>query len=251
MVNLTLKRFILKYLFIKDYNADYRLSLTLPKYLNDVLIGLLLSDGALQKSSETSNTRLSVIMSIINSPYFFHLYNLFEPYIDKNLNILDIKVSNKQGISINYSTVRFKTISMPQLLYYYNKFYKKNNKNNKWEKIVPIELKSYFSPISLAHLIMGDGNYLNEKNIIRIYTNSFIKNDVELLSNIINDRIGIKNIVIHDRNNQYIITIEKDNVKIARDLVLPFMHPSMLYKLGINSQNLNYKFNYLNIINDI
>jgi len=251
MTSLTLKRYILKHLLIDNYKRDYRLSLTLPKYLNDTLIGLILSDGGLQRSSETSNVRLSVIMSIINCPYFFHLYNLFEPYIDNDLNILDIKVPNKQGININYFTVRFKTISMPQLLYYYNIFYKKNNKKNKWEKIVPIELKQCFNPISLAHLIMGDGNYLKEKNIIRIFTNSFVKNDVELLSRIIKDRIGINSKVIYDRNNQYIIVIEKDDIIITRNLLLPFMHPSMLYKLGIKNQDFNYKFNYLNIINDI
>ena len=72
MTSLTLKRYILKHLLIDNYKRDYRLSLTLPKYLNDTLIGLILSDGGLQRSSETSNVRLSVIMSIINCPYFFH-----------------------------------------------------------------------------------------------------------------------------------------------------------------------------------
>ena len=70
-------------------------------------------------------------MSIINNPYFFYLYNLFEPCIDKNLNNLNVRIPNKQGVNINYSTVRFKIISMPKLVYYFNKFYKQNNKNNK------------------------------------------------------------------------------------------------------------------------
>jgi hypothetical protein len=40
-----------------------------------------------------------------------------------------------------YETVRFKTISMPQLLYYYNIFYKKYYMINKNEKIVPREIE--------------------------------------------------------------------------------------------------------------
>ena len=63
---------------------------------------------------------------------------------------------------------------------------------------------------------MGDGNYLKERNIIRIYTNSFTKNNVILLSNIINDNLSISCKVIHNRNNQYIIVIEKGNVDLTR-----------------------------------
>lgn len=195
--------------------------------MNDTLIGLLLSDGSLQKSTDTSN-------------------------------------------------VRFKTISMSQLLYYYNIFYKKNIINNIFEKIVPMELKNNFNAILLAHLIMGDGNYLNTRNIIRIYTNSYTEKDVRLLSNIIIDNLGIDTKVVFDRKDQYIIVIE--NINYIRDILLPYMHPSMLYKLGINenilpdsldmvethldvfnrsndSKNkfkiINNKFNYFNIINII
>ena len=126
MTDLTLKRYILKMLKIKDYKRDYRLMNRLPPYLNDTLIGLLLSDGGLQRSTYTSNVRLSVTMSINSYPYIFHLYNLFEPYIDTDLRVIDIKSSNKTSYDRNYSTIRFKTISVPQFLYYYNIFYKKS-----------------------------------------------------------------------------------------------------------------------------
>jgi hypothetical protein len=274
--NLTLKRYILKTLKLDNYKRDYRLISRLPKYLNDTLIGLLLSDGGLQKSTDTSNVRLSVTMSMNSYPYIFHLYNLFEPYIDTDLKTLDIKSSNSVEPDKKYTTVRFKTISMPQLLYYYNIFYKKNIINNKFEKIVPMELKNNFNAITLAHLIMGDGNYLNTRNIIRIYTNSYTEKDVRLLSNIITDNLGIDTKVVFDRKDQYIIVIE--NISHTRDLMLPYMHPSMLYKLGINENILpdsldmlethlgvfnksndfknkfkiiNNKFNYFNIINII
>ena len=127
----------------------------LPKYLNDTLIGLLLSDGGLEIPTEGSNVRLSVIISIINSGYALHLYNLFETYINSDLKILDIKGSNNILSIKMYSTIRFKTILMSQLLYYYNFFYIKNIITNKWQKIVPLELKSNFNTVSLAYLIMG------------------------------------------------------------------------------------------------
>ena len=131
MRDLTLKRYILKSLKIKDYKRDYRLMGNLPKYLNDTLFGLLLSDGGLQKSTETSNVRLSVTMSINSYPYIFHLYNLFEPYIDTDLKIMDIKNSNKLEYNKNNSTVILKTIFAPLFVYYHNLLYKKNSLNNK------------------------------------------------------------------------------------------------------------------------
>ena len=240
MTNLSLKRFILKSLSLDNYKTDYRLTFNFPKYLNDTLIGLLLSDGGLEKSSETSNVRLNVTMSITNFPYILHLYNLFEPYIDNNVNIINVDLKNKEGLIKTYTTVRFKTVSMPHLLYYFNIFYKRKVGSYIFKKIVPVELKSNFSAL--------------EKNIIRIFTNSFIKEDVIFLSNIIMENLNIENKVIYDRKNQYIIKIEKDNINKLRNIILPYMHPSMLYKLGINDLILNkeeVKFDYYNIISDI
>jgi LAGLIDADG DNA endonuclease family len=82
--------------------------------------------------------------------------------------------------------------------------------------VIPLELKQYFNCISLALLFKGYGNYLRERNIIRIYTNNYTQNDVILLSNIIKENLFINSKVIHDRNNQYIIVIEIDNIELTR-----------------------------------
>lgn len=116
MTDLTIKRYVLKTLNIENYKKDYRLSLKLPKYLNDTLIGLLLSDGGLERPRVGSNVRLSLVMSINNYSYILHLYNLFEPYIDSDIQFLYIKGFNS-SCNKKYYTVRFKTISIPQLLY--------------------------------------------------------------------------------------------------------------------------------------
>ena len=57
-------------------------------------------------------------------------------------------------------------------------------------------------PIILAYLIMGDGNYDKSRNRVRIYTNSFIKHEVEELALSINNNLGIYVGVLHDRNDQ-------------------------------------------------
>jgi len=96
---------------------------------------------------------------------------------------------------------------------------------------------------------MGDGNYSFDKKIVRIYTNSFAKNEVLLLSEIIKANLGINNKVKHDRRNQFIIIIEKDDIPVLRSVVLPYMHPSMIYKLGIKENLIHeFKFNYEKIL---
>lgn len=249
MNNLILRRYFSKTLRLDDYRKDYRLR-EFPRYLKSVLIGLLLSDGSLERSSVTSYPRLNVIMSVKNYSYILHLFNLFEPYVNSHIKIIDINKNNELNDFKVYSTGRFKTVSLPQLVKYYNLFYKEDKVLDKWINIVPSELKYDFDSISLAHLIMGDGNYLKERGIIRIYTNSFSKSHVHLLSNIIDENLGIKNKVIHDRRGQYIIHIEKMSVELTKNLVLQYMHPSLYYKLGLETE-LKNNFNYFNILNSI
>src|SRR5579871_7054788 len=199
MDNLTLKRYLLKTLKIEDYKKDYRLN-DLPFYLKSVLIGLLLSDGALERSSITSLVRLNVIMSMKNYSYILHLYNLFEPYINDDVKIIDIKNKNQLNNIKIYTTVRFKTVSIPHIVKYYNIFYKENNITKKQMKVVPEELRYDFDSIALAHLIMGDGYYHKKKGII-LCTHCFDKSDVSLLSNIIKENLSIDNKVVHYKNN--------------------------------------------------
>jgi LAGLIDADG DNA endonuclease family len=99
---------------------------------------------------------------------------------------------------------------------------------------------------------MGDGNLKPKDKIIRIYTNSFSKKDVERLGNAITNKLGIKIKVVSDRNDQYILTISRNQLDTVKSLILPYMHESMLYKLDLDSteaKGLYFKLeNHLNEI---
>ena len=58
------------------------------------------------------------------------------------------------------------------------------------------------NPIVLAYLLMSDGNFDINRKRIRIYTNSFKKEEVQLLANAINMKFGIYVGVLHDRKDQ-------------------------------------------------
>jgi hypothetical protein len=221
-----------KNLSIDKYKVEYRSKLNMPSYLNQVLIGLLLSDGYLEKSSPTSLARLSVMFGSLHISYLLHLFNLFEPYTDSLVRTID--TFNKRT-QTSHVQIGFKTVSLPIFLIYHKMFYIYDDKLKKYIKIVPSNIESLISPIVLAHLIMGDGNFKSKDKIIRIYTNSFIKSDVERLGNAITNKLGILTKTVCDRNNQYMLTISKNQLDTVKSLILPYMHESMLYKLGLDS----------------
>jgi hypothetical protein len=106
MSNYSLKRFIKSTLRLESYVAHYRLMSIFPPYLHQVAIGLLLSDGSIERPTRTGGARLSVILGINSLPYLLHLYNLFEPYIDSGFSISEV-YNKKTGKY--YDTARFKT----------------------------------------------------------------------------------------------------------------------------------------------
>jgi LAGLIDADG DNA endonuclease family len=127
----TILRFInklLKHFDDNDYKKAYRKKVIMPLFLDQVLIGLLLSDGSLERHSLIVLVRLSVIFSSKHLPYLLHLFNLFEPYTDSGVRL--IEVYNKKN-NTKYTQVAFKTVSLPVFLKYYNMFYVLNEKQIK------------------------------------------------------------------------------------------------------------------------
>jgi hypothetical protein len=243
----TMIRFLNSLNKLEDYKKEYRSKSKLSLYLNDVLIGLLLSDGHLERSSPTSAVRLSVSFGAKHSLYLLHLYDLFEPYT--NTGPVSVCVNNKKT-QTKHEVLKFNTVSLPQLLFYYKLFYNLTDSvgsQGKLIKIVPVNIEELMTPVVLAHLLMGDGNLKLPDQILRIYTNSFTREEVELLALAITKKLSIITKVVHDRNNQYIITISRNQLPLVIELIKIHMHSSMYYKLGLPSAPCSDPFNYKDI----
>jgi hypothetical protein len=80
---------------LTDQDKFLRTRNELPIYLGEVMIGLMLSDGSLERSS-TSGVRLCVNFGKKHEDYLNFLY---KPYI--NTNPTSIKVFNKKTDSYN------------------------------------------------------------------------------------------------------------------------------------------------------
>jgi len=103
-------------------------------------------------------------------------------------------------------------------------------------KILPTQdyLDSFFTEVSLAHAIMGDGYWENDSQTILICTENFTLEEVRVFIEFLDKRLGLK-ATTKKRKECYRLRFSSanNNLILLRIMVTPYMHPSMLYKLGI------------------
>ena len=203
----------------------------LPTNLHSILIGLMLGDGHLYKTSPTSNSRFEISFGKDRLLFADWIGNLFKEYSNTGIKIIPLKGGNFFSLKYNY---RFKTRTLPIFNYYHNIFYEADNNSWKYIKIVPHNILDLMDSTVLAYLIMTDGNFDKSRNRVRIYTNSYSKVDVDRLALAINTKLGIYVGVLLDRKDQWILTIGAKQLNLLRELVSPHFEPSMLYRIGID-----------------
>lgn len=196
----------------------------LPSTVHDALIGQLLSDAHAHRSSPTSNTRIEWSFGM---PYYFYgsyIGDLFAPYCFTAMSVLE---SGQH---------RLKTLSLHVFNVYHALFYVAGP-DGRWIKVVPACIDSLMTPMVLAHMIIGDGYFALDTSTVFIYVNAFTRPDCVRLAEAIS-AIGVRTTVRVDRNGkqgvkQYKLAISKAQLPALRAIVKPFMHPSMLYRLGL------------------
>jgi hypothetical protein len=77
---------------------------------------------------------------------------------------------------------------------------------------------------------MDDGTW--KKPGVRIATNSFTLEEVELLKLALETKFNIKS-SLHKNNKNYQLYIKQESIALLKNLILPHMHKSMYYKLGL------------------
>jgi hypothetical protein len=196
--------------------------------LHSILIGIMLGDGVIYRSSPTANARFEMSFGTKYQPFAESIGVLFKEYMSNPVKSIEI-----QGKTKNYTNYRLKTVSLPVFNQYHEMFYKFNAEKHKFIKIVPLNINELINPIVLAYLIMTDGNFDVGRRRVRIYTNSYKKDEVIKLAGVITNNLKIYTGVLHDRKDQWILTIGAQNLELLRNTVSPHFHSSMLYRIGI------------------
>ena len=141
-----------------------------------------------------------------------------------NTAIPEIKTNiSKKGVISQY--VRFRTWSYSSFNWIHEMFYVNG------KKVVPINIGEYLTPLALAIWIQDDGS--RRGNGLKLCTNCFTINECEILVKALKDNFNL-NCTIQKTGieNQFIIYIKVESMDTLRDIVKPFIVPSMKYKLN-------------------
>ena len=216
----------------KRLSKSDRTKITIESPLNEIMIGLLLGDGHIQKRSINGNSRFIYGQSSLrlhHLNYFNHVFELFKPYLSKDFypkkRSFTDKISNKI-----YSSVQFATLSLPCFNYYKELFYNEN------KKIVPSNIQNLLSPRGLAYWIMDDGSLQNKG--LHLNTYGFTPQDIFLLKTTLENMFGENTLkcTIHKHQKGERIYIWEESMELVRNNISQFMHKDMQYK--INSDKL-------------
>lgn len=212
---------------------ELRALTSLPSELSEAIIGMLLGDAGCFRTSKspTSNSRLEFSFGKDRFVFAKFIEELLQDFVTTSVSSRLVNAI-PGGPSI-HTSYRLKTIALPVFNFYRDLFYKQDPVTGKFVKFVPKMIIQYLSPIALAHLVMGDGNFHAATKTIRIYTNGFTHADVVRLASAIQSKFGITVGVRHDRKNQYILTIGAKELTKFQELVREHMHESMLYRIGL------------------
>ena len=217
----------------KRLSKSDRTKITIESPLNEIMIGLLLGDGHIQKRSINGNSRFIYGQSSLrlhHLNYFNHVFELFKPYLSKDL-VLKKKIFTDKRSNKKYSSVKFATLSLPCFNYFKDLFY-----NSNYLKIVPSNIQNLLSPRGLAYWIMDDDSLQNKG--LHLNTYGFTPQDIFLLKTTLENMFGENTLkcTIHKHQKGERIYIWEESMELVRNNISQFMHKDMQYK--INSDKL-------------
>jgi len=201
---------------------------SLTKDLQEILIGLLLGDVCAQKRSIKGNTNIHFEQSIIHKDYIFYLFELFKDYCRSKPKVSD-RLPDKRTGKI-YTRVQFTSYCLPCFNELYYMFY------NKGKKIVPLNIEELLTPLGLAFWICDDGTFDKKHKYIRLATNAYTLQEVDLLLNVLKTKFKLNCYYIKDGSG-YVITINAKSVLDLQVILNPIMPIMMKHKIGIKIEN--------------
>jgi len=187
-------------------------------YVQGIIVELILSDASLKLTH--TNARMGFKQDLINFPYFWFVFTFLSRFCSSNPCLTFSSKNYKMHIGID-----FHTRNLPCFTDYYNIFYVNG------VKVVSEDIFNLFTPMALAHFIMGDRT--KQGNRLVLCTDSFTLQDTVRLMNVLIIRYRLECTLWVFRPNQFRICIRTKSMPLLRSIVSPHMHFLMFYKLGL------------------
>ena len=194
------------------------------KEILSIIFGSLLGDAHAEKRIKGNGTRISFYQEGSHQAYAVYLHKLILDlnYCSDLIPSIKTRLGNKGTVRkiIKFNTWTYSSLNWVHELWYVNGV-----------KIVPNNIGEYLTPLALAIWIMDDGGKTGSG--LKLSTNSFTYLECIKLVQVLFDNFNLKaSIQSAGVPSQYIIYIWKESMPLLREIVKPYVHPSMKYKLG-------------------
>ena len=199
---------------------EYKSGLSLSKRQKEILIGLILGDGHLEKLYTPILGRLKVEHSYKQKDYVDWLYKEFRNWVRSKPKIRSLKAWGKLRKNYRFSTYGHKILGEFRERFYEGK-----------KKIVPNDIEKDITSLGLAVWYMDDGSIKSKKHKgVFLNTQGFRENSVMKLQKMLGNKFGIKSTTRKEKNGKQIYLGGKSGEKFIA-LAKPYIISSMKYKI--------------------
>lgn len=200
---------------------DQKKKLKLTKEQREILVGILLGDAHLETQNGGRTYRVKMEQSDKHKEYLFHLYEIFKEWVltPPQFRIREYPSGKK---SIHWW---FQTVSHGAFRFYAHQFYREG------KKTVPKLIHRWLKPRSLAYWFMDDGSIKWSKSkAVILNTHAFSHNEIKRLLRTLSE---VYQLEVYPRKQKDGVQIVISGKTLHRflEIVEPYLHPSMRYKL--------------------
>ena len=202
-----------------------RVSNNIPDWFKEIVCGIMLSDGSIRMNGKQALLSIQQTHQELTEEIWKMCFQL-------NLVLSGIHIIKRPNKKLIYS---FQSLTLPFFTSLYNDWYKLID--NKYYKVLPLNLDSLFTPWALAFLIMGDGSWdISSKRII-LHLNNFTLIEVNRIQSILLSKFNISSYLVKnphsDKERGYVLKIPNKDVGKVRTLVSDQIYPTLKYKIGL------------------
>lgn len=211
---------------------QYKTKLTLTDQQKDVIIGCLLGDGSMGITREKPFFGIKFEQGIIHESYLMHLFLIMYPYCGS--------LPQRRWIDSQKTrqAVWFRTYRHSNFIHYFHLFYRilkdKTTGKISSKKYIPQNIDKYLTARVVAYWYMDDGTFNRARSFGKkqflFSTQGFKKIECEILCQALLKNFNIET-RIHKDKSYYRIYVRQESREIFKNLILPYIHPSMIYKL--------------------
>lgn len=204
-------------------NTVGSLGVTITPQQRALIIGTLLGDGGLEFVTSGKNVRLQILHSGKQEEYVKWKYHVLQSLVrtePKLTSIFDERYDR------SYTRMRFHTLCHKEFIKLRKIFYRGRT------KIVPKEIDTLLiDPLSLAVWYMDDGKRRPDCRGIYLDTICFSMKEQKLLIRCLHKNFGVGGCRLHWNGEGYHIYIPYPASMQFREIIAPYIIPSMIYKL--------------------